>query len=324
MICLLADVGGTYTRLALWREGVLGEVEIRASDSADDIHDVLAAARRAMPEMHGVSSAAVAAAGLVLGDRVRLTNLGQTLEADRVAAALRVEHVVLINDLAALAAGISDLPQESSRSVCAGTAAAEAARVVIGVGTGLGVAARVRSDSGWAVVSGEGGHVSLAAHDDETGRILGHLWTRFEHVSAERVLAGTGMLELYRAVCELNHDQPRTDSPAGVPDLARRGDAGAVRTVDLYMRWLGAFAGDVALTFAALGGVYLAGGALNAMRTELEGSGFCTGFCAKGRYATLLSETPVWLITDPEATLRGLAAWASQRLASARPGTAGG
>jgi glucokinase len=180
---------------------------------------------------------------------------------------------------------------------------------VVGPGTGLGVASIVCTAAGWHAVPGEGGHATLAAADDFEAQLLQVARRTHAHVSAERFLSGIGMPVLHAAVAEvlgaphetLNAEQISTRAMAGA-------DAVCVRTVDTFCAMLGGFAGNVALTVGARGGVYIAGGVAPKLGQLFMQSRFRERFEAKGRFEGYLKAIPTALITDTHAGLTGAAA----------------
>jgi glucokinase len=189
---------------------------------------------------------------------------------------------------------------------------------VIGPGTGLGVAGLVRSGTGWTAVSGEGGHATLAPGDERESGILRLARRRFDHVSAERLLSGTGLPLLHELVAEVD-GRPAGAAPASTADIvagALAGDAACNATVDVFCGWLGSFAGNVALCFGARGGVYLGGGILPRLGGLLDRSAFRSRFEAKGRSTGYLAAVPTRVILCPAPALRGAA-----RMAAAIPDT---
>jgi glucokinase len=184
-----------------------------------------------------------------------------------------------------------------------------AARAVIGPGTGLGVAGLVPSGGGWVALPGEGGHATLAPADDFESALLALVRRQHPHVSAERLLSGSGLPLLHRCTAQLL-GQPAEDLAA--PAIVERALAGedpvAGRTLELFCALLGGFAGNVALTLGARGGVYIGGGIVPRMSAYFSNSPFRTRFEAKGRFTGYLREIPTFVVTDTLAALDGAAA----------------
>ena len=297
------EIGGTHTRCAISRDG--GPPEATAGfDNADhpDLESVLAAYLETL-DAPVPRRAGLAVAAPVHAQPLRLTNLGWTVDGDRLKKRFGWNTVALVNDFEALACAVPLLDRDELLVVQPGEAVPGAAVAVLGPGTGLGVSGLLSCGGRWAPISGEGGHVTLAAVDDRETEILGMLRRRHEHVSAERVLSGPGLLSLYRLLA----DRPAADSPRDVTRLAESGDPFAVESLALFFRFLGIVAGDLALTLGARGGVYLGGGILPGIRERLLKSDFGRRFVGKGRFAAYLQRVPVFLIVAEMPGLRGLA-----------------
>jgi glucokinase len=181
---------------------------------------------------------------------------------------------------------------------------------VIGPGTGLGVAGLVPTPHGFVAVPGEGGHATLAAVDDFESELLAAARRMHPHVSAERLLSGIGLPVLHAAVAAvLGQTPPQPPLTAG--EIVERGLAGSDevcgRAVDSFCALLGSFAGNVALTLGARGGVYIGGGIVPRLGERFFESRFRERFEAKGRFQTYLQAIPTALITDTLAALSGAA-----------------
>ena len=220
------------------------------------------------------------------GSKIKLTNSAWSFTAESLASAASLDDILLLNDFEALAL------------------------LLLGPGTGIGVAGLVWSGADWIAVPSEGGHISLAAHSRHEFEIIERLRGSHDHLSAERVLSGPGLANLYRAIADSHGVAAPPLQPNEV--LTRGGVAGsdplAVEALALFVTWLGAFAGDVALAFCARGGVYLGGGIAARIVTALSQGDFRQAFEAKGRMRSLLAPIPASVILAEFATLRGAAA----------------
>ncbi len=302
---LVGDVGGTNVRLAVAAGG-----ELRDRRSFTGPEDAAALEAALDDYLRGLEIAArphagvIAVAGPILGDRVRLTNREWEFSVVRLGCKLGLALRV-VNDLAAVAAGAVTAGADAVEEVQPGTRAESAPRAFLGVGTGLGVSLAVRCGERWHVVPTEGGHRDLAASDPAEWRLVEALGRRHGHVSAELALSGPGLLELYRALGEIEGAATPAAAPEEIDRLARAGDALARCALKRFSGWLGAFAGDLALTAGARGGVYLAGGMLPRMGELFDRAEFRRRFAAKGRFRAYLEAVPVRLITRPEIALLG-------------------
>jgi glucokinase len=316
---LLADVGGTHARFG-WVGGAdAGVTEIRTLATADHVNPAAAArayladlAARLGPRDSIPCAAAFAVATAVSGDAVALTNSGWSFSVCGLQRDLGLQRLVVLNDFEALALSLPRLGASQLQPV--GTpreGALAAARAVIGPGTGLGVAGLVAGDGGrWIAVPGEGGHATLAAGDDYEAALLEAVRREYAHVSAERLLSGIGLPVLYGAVARVDgaaRPEPPPTAPAIVAACLDGSDAVAARTIDVFCALLGGFAGNVALTLGARGGVYIGGGIAPRLGERFLTSRFRARFEAKGRFAAYLEAIPTWLVTDTLAALGGAA-----------------
>src|SRR5690606_26640086 len=194
--------------------------------------------------------------------RISMTNCPWDVTAENLGSVTGVAHPRLINDFSALALSLPALQADELHAV--GPAHASAPRApmaVLGAGTGLGVSALVFGEREEIPLPGEGGHVDLAAGNAREAEILSRLQARFGHVSVERVLSGPGIVALYTALAEIEGKEMRLLTPLDIAARARtRDDALAVEAIELFCGWLGAVAGDLALTLGARGGIYIGGG----------------------------------------------------------------
>lgn len=302
---LLADIGGTHTRLAPWEPNRgLGPATLYDNgDYRDPLH--LLNGYLAKVDLGGApEGAAFAVAGPVIDGRVQLTNHSWLFDAETLKRTLNLHEVRLLNDFAAIAHALPSLDSNEAHPIGGGAAEPHSPLVTLGPGTGLGVAALVPCGDHWTCVEGEGGHVTMAATDDEEERVLKLLRKDFAHVSAERVLSGQGLSNLYRVVSGGKHVAPEV-----VTRLARTGDAHAANALDLFFAFLGTAAKNLALNFGARGGVYLAGGILPRLEDLLSASAFRERFEAGGRMESYLQGIPTSLISVQQPGLRGLAAY---------------
>jgi glucokinase len=316
---LLADIGGTNARFG-WLAAASGSVaEVRTLKSADH-GGPLAAARAYLDGLRGTlgseaaapRAAAFAVATAVTGDRVEFTNGGWVFSQADTERELGVSRLVVLNDFEALALSLPALRADQVRPIgAAGPAAVappRATRVVIGPGTGLGVAGLVPHRDGFIAVPGEGGHASLAACDDREAALLALVRREHRHVSAERLLSGIGLPVLHGALARLEGQAAPALAAEQIVERALAGhDVLAASTIDLFCALLGGFAGNVALTFGARGGVYIGGGIVPRLGERFFASQFRARFEAKGRFEGYQRAIPTLLITDTLAALAGAA-----------------
>ncbi len=309
---LVADVGGTNARFGWIDRPEIGVSHVRTLATADFAGPAQAAAAYlAGLAEHGVdgrpASAAWAVATVVDGDQIALTNSSWRFSRQALQAETGVDRLLVLNDFEALALSLPRLRPAQWRSH--GTPpSARGTLAVIGPGTGLGVGGVVQVGSRWVAVPGEGGHVTLAPADDFESALLQHVRRDHVHVSAERLLSGIGLPVLHRAVAAV---LGWPVAPRQTPDIVERALAGddpaCVRTIDSFCALLGGFAGNVALTLGASGGVYIGGGIVPRLGSHFFASRFRERFEAKGRFTAYLSRVPTAVIVDTLAALSGAA-----------------
>jgi glucokinase len=331
---LVADIGGSNARFGwlapdsdtvehVQQLPVTGHAEL--ADAARHYLDEVRQARGA--DYNPPHAAALAVATAVQGDAVNFTNSPWAFSRRSLQAALHLDRLVVLNDFEALALALPHLGAHQVQAwpgaVLAPTLPEErAAMAVIGPGTGLGVAAVVPTAHGWVAVPGEGGHSTMPAGDDFEAAVLACVRQRHAHVSAERVLSGIGLPELYAAICTVQGHSVAPGAatlakpalpPAlpGAPEIVEGGLAGDAlmrQTLDVFCALLGSLAGNVALTVGARGGVFIGGGIVPRIAPVFFASAFRERFEAKGRLRPYLQPIPTAVITDTLAALTGAAA----------------
>ncbi len=304
---LVADVGGTHARLALADPGSSEPVGERRYFCADfpGFEPLLADYLSATDAT--IAAGCLAVAGPIGDDgrRARLTNLPWTIDADALAARFGIGRLTLTNDFAAAAMGITVTPADFLVPLQAGRPLAYAPKLVVGAGTGLGMAVLIHLDDRWLVLPGEGGHVGFAPQDEAQARLWQVLKNEYGRVTAERVVSGPGLTDIHRIL------SGKTLTPAAIAGAALDGsDAAARRSADLFLSAYGGFAGDMALAVMARGGVFLAGGIAGKLLPLLPESPFLAAFNSKAEHAALAAEMPVAVATDPALGLRGAAVMA--------------
>jgi glucokinase len=309
-MALVADIGGTNARLAI------------ADLDTLELANPVSLRREGFPSLEAVAesylagvaerprAAAIAVAGPVVGETIKFTNSPWTFRRNELRAALGLDTLLVLNDFEALAHALPHLGPSDLTQIGGGTPVERAPKVVLGPGTGLGVAGLVWSPSGWVAVASEGGHASLAIKDAREFAMLERLVRGRERLSVEGVLSGPGLAQIYRVLAEM---AGRPVAPVEAPEVVERAlgghDACAQEALEHFADWLGRFAGDAALFFGARGGVYLGGGIAPRMADALAAGPFRGAFEAKGRMTGYLAPIPVYVIMiGTRAALKGAAA----------------
>jgi len=321
---LIGDIGGTNARFAIAQDGKYDQLRHVEVDQYPSLHDALSDYLAALPAGERSSLTGVLAiAGPVLGDRITMTNKAWSFSVDELKRGLALRSLTVVNDFAATARAIPHLPSKDVFTVGPELIDAKGNIGVIGPGTGLGMSALIPNGRDWVLVAGEGGHATLAASTPEEFAIVEMLRKRWSHVSAERVLSGAGLVNLYEALCEIGGSEPRMLSPADVTRHAINGtDKVCVRAFGLFCGFLGSVAGDLALTISAFGGVYIAGGILPRFKDAFAASDFRARFESKGRFSSMLGKMPTHLILEENPGLIGLANMPVESVARGAQGTA--
>jgi glucokinase len=254
------------------------------------------------------SSAALAVAGPVSGESARLTNGTWRFRGEELRASLGLDALKLVNDFAAVALALPHLAGTDLVPIGLGRVEKDAPCVVMGPGTGLGVAALLTCRDKPIVVASEGGHVTLGAHNEREREVLNGFRDSTGHVAAEDVLSGPGLVRLYDAIAALEGNVVSPRQQEEITGAALAGECDTSRAaLDLFCMFLGRFAGDVALMFGARAGVYLAGGIVPSFVDFLKRSPLRGCFEDKGAFANYLRDIPIYVVTRPDPAFLGLA-----------------
>jgi glucokinase len=315
---LVADVGGTHIRFGIAVGGspatpinvhCVRRYPVRAHESIAHAAQHYRNDTPGIPE--ALNRAAVAVAGRVEQDQVQLTNSAWSFSARALSESQRFEHLHVINDFEAVGHAVGALraadlqpvgPQRlklpMSHGVCA----------IVGVGTGLGVGGVVANNGAFTVLATEGGHASFAPTSERSIELLRWLRRKYGRVSAERVLSGAGLANIYQALCEDAGQHVPELSAAEITTRAANGSDGAcVEAVGLFSELLGSFAGDLALTLGAWSGVLISGAMLQHFDRDVLERRVRSGFEYKGRFAPAMRNVPVETISHPHVELLGAA-----------------
>ena len=339
---LLADIGGTNARFGwvgtpgapvsqvqrLSVPGFVGPAQA-AMAYLDSLAQQLGADYRAPRR------GAFAVATAVAGDDINFTNSHWAFSRAQVQAALQLDGLLMLNDFESLALSLPCLTPDQVRTHAGamprtagdagagagvGALAARRTMAVVGPGTGLGVGAVVGTRQGWVALPGEGGHATLAAADPLESALLACVRQQYSHVSAERLLSGIGLPLLHQSLGQVlglaAGQSGQALTAAQIVDAAEAGgDAWCGQTLDMFCALLGGFAGNVALTLGARGGLYIGGGIVPRFADRFFASAFRERFEAKGRFRDYLAAIPTALITDTLVALSGAALAIEQQVA---------
>ncbi len=314
---LVGDIGATNVRLAIADIDELTSDNLaflRADMFASPI-DAITGYLKTIPRCPSLVSLSVA--GPVINGRVSMTNLPWEFSEADIREATGAKDVCLINDFEAEALALPHLTQFDLHQIGGATVDPVAPKVVVGAGTGLGVAGLIRANGEWVTIPGEGGHMSFAPQGAAEIKLLRQMGLEDGHLSCERLISGPGLLALYRALAERKKQDPGI---ASVPDLVHRAlvehEPVAREAVEQFVVWLGRFAGDLGLIYGAHGGVYVGGGIAPKLLDALTTGAFRSAFEDKGRLSGYMADIPVVVIKAADSGLRGAALAMSRALAA--------
>lgn len=253
----------------------------------------------------------IACAGYFEKSLLHASNVPWSVSLDDLRAVLGNVELVGINDYEAVAYGTQFLSHGEALSLNPGAIAVETeARAVMGPGTGLGAAVLQPCKSGAVTLTTEAGHAGLAPRTDKEREIHRILSGKYDFVCVEHVLSGPGLVNIYTSLAEINDVEAQLTRPSHISKAAvENTDPLAVEALSTFCDLLGSFAGDLALTYGARGGVYLAGGILPKFREFLKSSGFLEAFLSKGKVRRYLESVPVHLIDHGQLGVVGAAGW---------------
>ena len=315
---LAGDIGGTKTLLALHSVRARAPVYEQRYASRDftDLESLLARffedAGAALHSRPRIETACLGVAGPVAGERVRVTNLPWIVDGERLGARFALGRVRLLNDFAAAAWGVGELVPADLVTLQPGEPLAQAPRVVLGAGTGLGIAYVVPGRNGGHPVAGEGGHCAFAPANEEQNALWRHLHRQLGRVTLEHVLSGKGLARIYDFLRERGRSGEsgarRAESAAEITRVAiEQADPLAGAALDFFIACYGAAAGDHALNVMARGGVYVAGGIAPKILPRLQAGGFVAAFNDKGEYSNHARRMPVNVVVNDRLALLGAA-----------------
>jgi glucokinase len=269
--------------------------------------DVVAAFLNMHRDQVPVTNALLAVAGPVESERCKLTNCSWIIDVNELRTTFGLAKVRVVNDFAATAYSLPSLTPADLYAIGGGRTVPRAPMAVLGPGTGLGVACLVPGSKEPAVIAGEGGHATFAAASHREDAVIDYLRRHFGHVSAERLVSGAGLENLYQAIAVLDEREVPSRDAAEITKTALNGTCRtACAALDMFCALLGSFSGNVALTFGARGGVYIAGGIAPRIAEFIGRSEFRERFEEKGRLRPYLEAIPSNVIVHPAAAFMGL------------------
>jgi glucokinase len=304
---LVADIGGTNARFALVADGSAQALEPRNLSCAD--YATIVDATLAYLDSVALGKprrAAISIAAPVTGDVLTMTNHNWSFSVRETRAALGLRHLKVLNDYTALALALPVLRDDQRLQVGAGRALAGYPMAVLGPGTGLGVSAVIPAGNHWVPLESEGGHASYGPLDAREQAIIAIMRERLEHVSAESLVSGRGLSQVYAAITRIERDEGVLLTPGEITQRALENECPlAVETLEIFCRILGTVAGNLALTLGARGGVYIGGGIVLKVLDFFTRSGFRQRFEQHGRLSSYLGNIPTYVVNADYPALIG-------------------
>ncbi|NDV90604.1 glucokinase [Alteromonas sp. 345S023] len=312
----VADVGGTNIRVARVTESGVADIKKYMCTDFASIDLAIAKYFEDMPQ-YQFSQGCIAIACPVLGDLVEMTNHSWAFSQAALKVQLKLENLYVINDFTAVAHSLPVLDASQVVQIGEGTPIDGGNIAVFGPGTGLGVEHITMTSSGWQTLDGEGGHIDFAPVDETDVIIWRHLQKQFGRASAEEVMSGRGLYNIYTALAGDAGVDAVFNEPAQITQAALDGSCDiASATLTQFCRIMGSFAGNLALNMATTGGIFIGGGIANRFPEFIQRSDFRARFEAKGQMKHYVKDIPTYLIAEPDHGLLGAAAYLQQHTAS--------
>lgn len=312
----VADVGGTNIRLARVCDTGVSDIKKYMCKDFASIDLAILQYFSDLPD-HTFTSGCIAIACPVLGDQVVMTNHSWAFSQSALKGQLKLANLFVINDFTAVAHSLPVLSDDQVVQVGEGNAKITGNKAVFGPGTGLGVKHITHVQDEWLTIDGEGGHVDFAPVDETDIVVWRFLQNNFGRASAEEVMSGRGIMNIYRALAAHYQKPVQFDDPAQVTEAALDGSCDiCTSTLTQFCRIMGSFAGNLALNMETSGGVFIGGGIAGRFPEFLRNSDFRARFEAKGQMKHYVKDIPTYLIAEPDHGLLGAAAYLQQHTAS--------
>ena len=312
---IVADIGGTNLRLGQVNpDGSIKNLTLFQCDEHPSLKSVLEVYLTENNLTDCTINACLAIACPVDQDLIKMTNLPWQFSKSELKEQLNLNNLYLINDYTAIAWAVPFLSDSQKVKVGGGSAVEQTPIAICGPGTGLGVANVVWGNDQWISIGGEGGHADFAAIDDTEIEILKFLRNKYPRVSYEQVLSGLGIEQIYQALCSIKGVEPKNYEAKDISANALNNSCDiCLQTLNQFCNTLGSFAGNMALTTSAFGGVYIAGGIVPRFIEFLNNSDFRKRFEAKNRFTEFNAAIPTYIITEAQPGVIGASAYLLQQ-----------
>lgn len=312
---LVGDIGGTNARFALCalNNGYISHTKTFLTSKYKNLETVIKIYLNEQKKR--IKSSSIAIACPIKGNWIEMTNHNWAFSIKEIKKTLNFQYLEVINDFTAVSMAIPMLSKIDVIQFGGQKSLKDRPIAVYGAGTGLGVAHLVHVDKKWVSFPGEGGHVDFAPNSEEEDLILEILRPELGHVSAERLLSGMGLVNLYRAIVKSDRRIPENLKPHDITNRALSDVCiDSRRALSLFCVIMGRFGGNLALTMGAFGGVYIAGGIVPRFLDFFKASGFRAAFEDKGRFRDYVKNIPVYMIKHDHPGLLGAGAYLRQKL----------
>lgn len=317
---LVIDLGGTYSRLAIMNHDYQIDcketyINYTHTSFVEIVQKYIDTHQKNLTDCH---QCCIAVAGPVNNGRAKLTNINWTLDAESLQKALPFQQVKLLNDFHALGYCVPLLGEENLLTLQPGKASQHPIKVMVGAGTGLGIAHIKQKNSSVEVYPSEGGHIDFAPINKRQINLLQFLMTKYQHVSVEHLLSGHGIEHIFEFVC-LEHNIKDSIEDFDPQDYVAEDITGqkviqlamdkqhpiAIEAVTFFSEIYAAFIGNLALNTLPYGGIYVTGGIARHILPFLQSRAFLETYKGKGRMSALLEEMPIYYILNQNANLLG-------------------
>ena len=295
---MVGDIGGTNARFALVAPGKSELMSIKTLQCTkfETVQEAINFYISSINDAE-IVSACIASAGTTHLDIFKPANNDWVINKSNVSSALNDIHVNWINDFSAQALATTTLKDNDVIVINQGAIQPERVRLVIGPGTGLGTCGLINSSSGWVPLPAQGGHSDFAPNSSLEIEIWTLLQKQFGHVAVERILSGPGIVNLYKALCQINEKEVLFNSPSEITSAAIKVNPDSIskETLHLFCRIFGSVTGSIALSTGCLGGIYITSDLVRNFLEFFIDSDFLKSFEDKGRLKYYMTDIPIFI-----------------------------
>jgi glucokinase len=295
---LVGDIGGTNARFALVAPGKSELMSIKTLQCTkfETVQEAIKSYLSSIDDVE-IISACIASAGTTHLDVFKPANNDWVINKSNVSSALNDIQVNWINDFSAQALATTTLKSNDVIVINKGAVQPERVRLVIGPGTGLGTCGLINSSNGWVPLPAQGGHSDFAPNSSLEIEIWTLLQKQFGHVAVERILSGPGIVNLYKALCQINEKEVLFNSPSEITSAAIKVNPDSIskETLHLFCRIFGSVTGSIALSTGCLGGIYITSDLVRNFLDFFIDSDFLKSFEDKGRLKYYMTDIPIFI-----------------------------